>query len=85
MTKAIEVSAMLSSPKELAAFLVSPKAYITGKGLAENTTSIKDFEHYARTLIENINAANRSVGISTLENADWGIGAGCCNKQAMFK
>jgi hypothetical protein len=81
-----DTAAKLNSTKELAAFLTSPKSYIKQHGgNPEDNQTARSFEQYARTLIENINAANRSVGISAIESADFGIGCGCCNKTALFK
>ena len=86
MTKSSKAVARLNQPRELAAFLVSPKEYISKHGVdTDDKESTRAFEQYARTLIENVNAANRSVGIAPMEAADWGIGAGCCNSDAMFR
>ncbi|TPG12351.1 hypothetical protein [Sphingomonas oligophenolica] len=85
MTKANDAAKALRNPKELAAFLHSPKDYIAHKGIDVNDeNTARSFEQYARTLIENVNAANRSVGLSDIEAADWGIGAGCCNSKVML-
>jgi hypothetical protein len=75
----------LSNVNSLSKFIANPKKYITSQGLDPNDPEVAaTYEMYARSLINNINAANSTVGSGQVK-VQWGIGASCCNKAAFKK
>jgi hypothetical protein len=80
MATSKQVVKSMSDVKKLSEFLANPKKYVESQGLDPNDKAVAaEFEMYARSLVNNINAANSSNGAPQLKVADWGIGAGCCN------
>ena len=75
---------LLGSREGLARFIADPKAFVREAGLSENDTAqIRRLEAFNLGLINNLSAAADSAGFKAAA-ADWGIGAGCCNKKTLF-
>ena len=78
-----DLASKLSDTATLARFLADPKGVAFDLGVhIDDTDSIRDLERLAvsgHTALASVGAASGSAA----KQADWGIGAGCCNAQTM--
>jgi len=71
-------------PAFLAGLVVSPKKALRDGGFAiTDAAEITKVELLVRLSQENLRASARALGVRTA-NADWGIGAGCCNGRMLL-
>lgn len=80
-----DVKARVSTdPSFLAGLVVDPKKTLRDNGFnLTDAADVTKVELLVRLSQENLRSSARVLGIRTA-NADWGIGAGCCNSRMLL-
>lgn len=74
-----DLASKLSDTASLARFLADPKGAAFDMGVhVDDVDAIRDLERLALSGHAALNSIGAANGLST-KQADWGIGAGCCN------
>lgn len=73
----------LSDSATLARFIANPKAVAAELGTdLKDEKIVRDLERLAANGQAALNGIGRAAGLA-MKEADWGIGAGCCNSKAI--